>query len=238
MHLTQLEQQGRDAFERRDYEVALQHFRVILADRPGFADVRHLGALCLAFLGRTEEALAELDEALAANPTYVEAHISRALVLQELGRYDEARYAFDRAVEFEAPGGGGLRAAVTARLANAHATVGDLYMEAGAAAEAAAQYEVALELRPRFHDIRNKYATALLALDRVEDALAELQEILEWHPRFLAARLNLGLALYRQGRVEAARAEWELCRAQRPANPQVRAFLSIVEGTDADSNAD
>jgi tetratricopeptide (TPR) repeat protein len=235
--LNPLEQEGREAFDRRDFETALELFRAILLEHPGYADVRHYVGLCLAFMGRTEEALAELDEAIAANPTYVEAHINRALVLQELGRYDEARYAFDRAVEFETPGGG-YRAAVTARLANAHATLGDLYMEADAPAEAAAQYRTALELRPRFHDIRNKYAASLLALNRIEEALVQLQEVLDWHPRFVAARLNLGLALYRQGRIEAATAEWELCRAQRPGNAQVRAFLSIVEGKDAESRSD
>jgi tetratricopeptide (TPR) repeat protein len=231
--LTQLEEKGRQAYDRRDYAVALEHFRAILAQKPAYADVRHLTGLCLVFLGLPEEALAEFDEALAANPTYVEAHINRALVLQELGRYEEARFAFDRAVEFEAPAQGGFRAAVSARLANAHASVGDLYMQAGAAADAAAQYLRALELRPRFHDIRNKYATALLELDRLDDAMTELQEVLEWHPRFLGARLNLGLALYRQGRLYAAAAEWELCRAQKPDHPQVRAYLSMIEGRDA-----
>lgn len=233
--LTQIKQQGRQAFDRGDYAVALELFQSILADHPGFADIRHYAGLCLAFLGRGEEALEQLDEALARNPGYVEAHINRALVLQDLGRYDEARYAFERAGEFEQQSHGRFPAAVTARLANAHAAVGDIYAEAGAHETAAAQYASALELRPQFHDIRNKYAAALLNMGRTGDAIEELQRLLEWHPRFLAARLNLGLALFREGRFDDAAAEWELCRAQQPQSPQVRAYLAMMNRTDADT---
>ena len=229
----QLKQQGRQAFDRKDYAAALDIFRTILADHPGFADIRHYAGLCLVFLGRPEEALEQLDEALAKNPGYVEAHINRALVLQELGRYDEARQSFDRAGQYEQQGEGRFPGAVTARLANAHAEVGDIYAQSGAPAEAAAQYHSALELRPKFHDIRNKYAAALLELGRIDEAITELQRVLEWNPRFLAARLNLGLALFRLGRSTDAAAEWELCRAQQPNNPQVRAYLALVTQSDA-----
>ena len=226
---TQLKQQGRHAFERKDYSTALDHFRAILRDHPEFADIRHFAGLCLVFLGRPEEALDELDAALAVNPGYVEANINRALILQELGRYDEARVSFERASEHEQQDHGRFPAAATARLANAHAGVGDLYMETGAPGEAAAQYYMALELRPQFHDIRNKYATALLGMGRLEEAVQQLRRVLEGNPRFIAARLNLGLALYREGSIEEAAAEWEACRAEQPAHPQVRAYLALLD---------
>lgn len=227
--LSHLRQQGRLAFDRKDYPAALESFRGILADHPEFADIRHFAGLCLVFMGRPEDALDELDAALAVNPAYVEANINRALVLQELGRYEEARVAFERASEYEQKNHGRFPAAATARLANAHAGVGDLYMETGAPGEAAAQYYMALELRPQFHDIRNKYATALLGMGRMDEAIQQLRTVLEGNPRFIAARLNLGLALYREGDVEAAAAEWETCRAQQPAHPQVRAYLALLD---------
>ncbi|HEX6132525.1 MAG TPA: tetratricopeptide repeat protein [Longimicrobiales bacterium] len=228
-HETQLKQQGRQAFERKDYAAALGIFQGILADHPEYADIRHFAGLCLVFMGRPEEALEQLDAALAINPAYVEANINRALVLQELGRYDEARVAFERASEYEQQSHGRFPAAATARLANAHAGVGDLYMETGAPGEAAAQYYMALELRPKFHDIRNKYATALLGMGRLDEAVQQLRRVLEGNPHFIAARLNLGLALYRQGSVAEAAEEWEACREQQPAHPQVRAYLAMLE---------
>jgi tetratricopeptide (TPR) repeat protein len=231
--LSQLREQGRQAFERRDYAGALVLFRQILEQHPGFADIRHYTGLCLAFLGRPDKAIAELDEALAHNPAYVEAHINRALLLQDLGRYDEARESFELAGEFEQDSHGRFPAAVTARLANAHAAVGDLYLEAGALAEAAQAFALALGLRPRFHDIRNKYARTLLGMGRAAEAEGELRRVLDWNPRFIVARLNLGLALYRLGRRAEAASEWRLCQEQQPAHPQVRAYIAMLEHNDA-----
>jgi tetratricopeptide (TPR) repeat protein len=233
VQITQLKQQGVQAFERKDYAVALEIFRTILAERPGFADIRHYAGLCLIFLGDAEAALQELEQALGENPGYVEAHINRALLLQDLGRYDEAQASFEEASRHERQSHGRFPAAVTAKLANAHALVGDLYFDAQAFDDAAAQYGAALGLRPRFHDIRNKYAAALLGLGQLEAAAAEFQRILDWNPRFIAARLNLGLTLYRQGMLADAAAEWRICQDQQPDNAQVRAYLAMLEQTDA-----
>jgi tetratricopeptide (TPR) repeat protein len=229
----QLKQQGVRAFEQKQYAEALELFRSILADHPGFADIRHYAGLCLVFLGRVEEALAELDLALEQNPEYVEAHINRALMLQDVGRYEEARASFEEAGRYEQQTHGRFPAAVTAKVAHAHAAVGDLYLDAQAWQEAAQQYRSALELRPLFHDIRNKYARALLELDRGDEAITELQRILDHNPRFMAARLNLGLAFYRQDRRSEAAEEWHTCQSQQPDHPQARAYLAMLESADA-----
>jgi tetratricopeptide (TPR) repeat protein len=234
MPMQHLKQQGLRAFEQKQYAEALEIFRTILRDRPGFADIRHYAGLCLVFMGEAEAALEEMELALGQNPGYVEVHINRALLLQELGRYDEARDAFERASQYEQQTEGRFPAPVTAKLANAHAAVADLYAESQAWEEAVAEYRLALALRPRFHDIRNKYAAALLALGRVEDAIVELQRILEWNPRFIAARLNIGLAYHRLGMVSDAASEWQQCVQHAPDNAQVRAYLSMLEKPDAD----
>jgi tetratricopeptide (TPR) repeat protein len=228
-HTSQLKQQGVQAFDRKQYAEALAIFRSILDRRPGFADIRHLAGLCLIFLGRPDEALQELERALERNPGYVEAHINRALLLQDLGRYDEARESFEQAGEHEQQSEGPFPAAVTARLANAHAAVGDLYLDSQAFEEAAAQYRTALSLRPRFHDIRNRFAAALLGLGRPQEAVWELERILEWNPRFTSARINLGLAFHRLGRVEDAEREWRIVESQQPESAQVRAYLAMLE---------
>jgi len=49
--------------------------------------------------GRTEEALAWLDEALKAHPAGAEAHNGRGEILWDEGRIDEALYEFERAAE-------------------------------------------------------------------------------------------------------------------------------------------
>ncbi|MEX2285194.1 MAG: tetratricopeptide repeat protein [Gemmatimonadota bacterium] len=227
--LNQLIQQGRHAFEERNYVDALAAFRKVLDQNPDFADVRHLAGLCLSFLGQNESAVLEFDAALRLNDRYVEAHLNRAIVLTELGRYDEAHRSFERAGRFETETEGPFPALISARLANSHMSLGDLYLEAGAPTQAAEQYRTALTMRPRFHDIRNRLAQALLQLGDLDTASIELETVLKGNPRFLAARLNLGLVHFRRGDLGSAAREWELAREQQPNNPQVRAYLTMLE---------
>jgi tetratricopeptide (TPR) repeat protein len=230
--VTNTKQQARQAFERREYGTARALFEELVQQHPNFADIRHYLGLCHSFLGNADAALEQFDYALAANPAYVEAHINRALTLNELGRFDEAKDAFERAAHFEQEVSGEFPAAVTARLANSHAALGDLYFEAGAATQAVEQFRRALSLRPRFHDIRNKLAIALLHQGDSELAASELRIVLESNPRFLGARMNLGLAYYRLGHPDRARREWELSATQDRENAQVRAYLAMLGRTE------
>jgi tetratricopeptide (TPR) repeat protein len=230
LRIDSLIQRGQEAYGRRDYVGALTAFREVLEERPEFADVRHLAGLCLSFLGQAEAALEEFERALALNEGYVEAHLNRAITLAELGRYDEARAAFDEAGRRESALAGRFPTSVAARLANAHAGLGELYESAGAPEEATAQYRLALALRPGFVDIRNKLAQALLELGELAEAEAELRRAVGENPRFLTARLNLGLVLYRRRDAQGAYREWARCAEQEPDHPQVRAYLAIARG--------
>lgn len=227
--LRQLVQQGKQAYEQRNYADALAAFRQVLKQNPNFADVRHLSGLCLSFLGQPVAALFEFDEAIRLNPRYVEAHLNRAIVLTELGRYDEAQKAFAEAGRFETETEGPFPALISAKLANAHMGLGDLYFEAGAMQQASEQYRTALTMRPRFHDIRNKLAESLIRLNRLDEAQGELEIVLQANPRFIAARLNLGLIHHRRGNQEEATRHWQIGADQQPHNPQVRAYLAMVD---------
>lgn len=220
---------GREAYGRKDYVSALTEFRVVLDRHPNFADIRHLTGLCLSFLGQIEAAVDEFDRAISINDGYIEAHLNRAIALTELGRYEEARASFEKASQFEGAAKGKFAAAVTAKLANAHMDVGDLYMAANAPEEAADQYRHALELRPRFHDIRNKLAEAQMMMGLLDSAEEELKKVLEANPRFLQARLNLGLVLFRRGDTDGATEHWQVAREQAPENSQVRAYFAMLE---------
>ncbi len=224
----QLITRGKQAYDRRDYAAALADFREALTDHPDFADVRHLTAVCLSFLGQPEAALEEFDRALALNDGYIEAYLNRALTLNELGRYEEARAAFERAWQIERQNAGAFSAPMSALLANAHAAVGDLYMQADAPAQAAEQYRIALGMRPRFEDIRFKLAQALFDLGQMAEAELELRHVLQDNGRFAAARVKLGLVHYRRGDTDEAIREWEEALATAPANAQARAFLAML----------
>ncbi len=219
---------AKQAFDRQEYAAALADFQEVLSRNPRFADVRQFTGLCLSFLGHSEAALAEFDQAIELNPSYIEAYINRAITLNELGRFEEARASFAQAAALEMESKGPYPATASARIANAHASLGDLYRETGVPEEAARQYKQALEVRDHFHDIRLRLAQVLLQLDRPAEAADELRRVLEVNPRFSAARLDLGLALFRLGDREAAAREWDAVRDQDPQNAQVRAYLSMM----------
>jgi tetratricopeptide (TPR) repeat protein len=225
----QLIARGKAAYVHGDYASALGDLREVVRREPGFADVHHVIGLCLSLIGRPEEAVESFDAALAINPRYAEAHVNRAITLQEIGRYDEARRSFEAASEVDMEEGVGRFPAVLAsRLANRHMELGDLYAEGGAEEEAVEQFRRAVELRPRYVDIRNRLARMLLEVGRLDEAVEELRTILEINPNFFAARINLGLGWYRMGDLEGARREWERCGQQRPGHPQVELYLSAL----------
>jgi tetratricopeptide (TPR) repeat protein len=226
----QLIARGKEFFARNAYIAALGDLEEAAGRQPGFADVHNLVGLCRSLVGRPESAADSFERAVQVNPEYVEAHLNLAITLNELGRFDEAKAAFERAAEADVERSTGrFSSLLAARLALKHAELGDLYAEGGGLQEAAEQYGMAADLRPRFVDIRNRLARTLLELGDHEGALRELEHVLDINPAFADARANLGLAHFRRGDVDRAEEEWQRCLTQRPGHPQVQSYLGMLQ---------
>src|SRR5687768_10234245 len=158
---------GRERFAVRDFHGAVLLLREAVREGYAYPDVYNLLALSLALVERPLEAVAAFDRAIALNPRYVEAHLNRAVLLSALGREEEAQESFEAAHQLGRPDGTGFPVVVANRLANAHASLGEHYRDAGALDEAIAQFARALELRPGFPDIRLAHARALLERGRL-----------------------------------------------------------------------
>ena len=230
-HARQVVARGISAWERDDFESALDTFRGVLEDFPQFADVQNKAGLCLAMLGRLEEALEHFDAALAENPSYAEAHLNRGIILKDLGRNEEAQEALTKAVHLDSRDSPVFPSEVGNRIAVTHAQLGDLYLVANHPSNAIEHYRSALEIRPRFMDIRSKFAETLIELGDLEQAKDELELILESRPSFVGARVRLGVVLHRLGDDEQAVAEWKRCREADPRDMRARAYLASVELT-------
>ena len=217
---------GNAAWERDDFETALNIFVGVLKDFPHFADVRNKAGLCEAMLGQMEKALLHFDAALEENPRYAEAHLNRGIVLNELGRHEEARESFDEAGQIDTLDSRAFPSDVGNRIAVAHAELGDLYQAVDRAEEAAKHYEVAINVRPRFMDIRTKFAESLIDAGDLDRAKAELAIILESRPGFVSARIRLGVVLQRMGDSEGAIREWKRCAVDDPEDMRSRAYLA------------
>src|SRR5947199_10319481 len=116
--------QARERFELQDYYGAIHLLEEVVASGRAFADAHHLLGLSYSLVGQQEQALAQLDRALALNARYVEALVHRALVLNELGREAEADAALGPAAQVGGEGRPGLPAHVAAKLASPHPTPG------------------------------------------------------------------------------------------------------------------
>jgi tetratricopeptide (TPR) repeat protein len=230
-HARTIVARGVSAWERDDFEAALETFLGVLSEHPYFADVHNKAGLCLAMLGRLEEALAHFEKAVAQNPSYAEAHLNRAIVLNDLGRHDEAAAAFTRAGELERRDSPVFPSEVGNRIAVTHAQLGDLYLVANHPERAIEHYRSALEVRPRFMDIRSKYAEALIELGELDQAMDELMLILDARPTFVGARIRLGVVLHRLGRDAEAAAQWQRCLEDEPTDMRARAYLASVAAT-------
>src|SRR5690606_25167478 len=170
---------ARERFSARDYYGALLCLEDLAGSARAYADVHHLRGLCLTMLERNTDALAEFDRAISLNPRYLEAQLHRGLVLNQLGRGAEAAEAFEAARAAEGAPVEGLPAQVAARFANEHARLGEQYAEAGAIAEAIAQFERAVQLGPSFHDLRLRLARLLIEAGNPLGARDQLEQVLE-----------------------------------------------------------
>ena len=189
-------------------------------------------------LNRTEEALAHFDEAVERNSSYAEAHLNRGIILNDLGRHEEAVEAFSKAGELDTKDSPVFPSEVGNRIAVTLAQLGDLYLVANHPEVAITHYEVALEIRPRFMDIRSKFAETLIELGQLSRAKDELTLILESRPSFVGARVRLGVVLNRLGEDVGAIAEWEKCLEEEPTDMRARAYLASVHHEPSGDGAD
>ncbi len=227
-----LVEQARERFQLQDYYGAIHLLEEVVTAGRAFADAHHMLGLSYSLVGQQDQALAQLDRALALNPHYVEALVHRAIVLNELGREAEADAAFRRAAQVGGEPRQGFAAHVAAKLANQHAALGDAYLGAGGLTQAIGEYHEALTLGPAFHDLRYKLGRMLLEAGRALDAREHFEIIVRARPAYLDAAAMLGLACYLAGDGLAAKAVWEDCRERRPEDPRVEAYLAMLVRND------
>jgi tetratricopeptide (TPR) repeat protein len=225
---TDLVARARDRYAVRDYHGSTLLLREAVVEGLAYADAHNLLGLCLALIGRPDEALVAFDAALALNSRYVEAHLNRAVLLNDMGRIDEARTAFETAEQLGKADETGFPVMVANRLANAHASLANEYRAAGALDEAIAQFERALELRPGYADVRLAMARALTERGRHAEASRELDEVLRGRPEWLDAMLLRGLTAYLQGDLATADVVWTSAAERHPEEPRVEIYRSML----------
>lgn len=85
---------GRDALERGEFAVAVEHLTALTDHAPDVAEGYHMRARAYFQLEQVGPALADLEQALALDPRHYEAAHGLAVVLEELGRPQQAYAAY------------------------------------------------------------------------------------------------------------------------------------------------
>ena len=221
---------GVDAFSRNDLELAIKNFQQVVRLTPGAEPGHLMLGFVLARLGRTKEAIVELEKALALNPNDTDARTNLALAYEQTGAPAKAIQNFLKLEEAAHAQGHSLPAAVlvvyarslaatkqwnaaTTKMqaaiaadpqnAELHDEFGTLYVQHRDWPEAQREFAEAIRLKPTFAVAHMHLGVALRALDPAA-GLAELEEAYRLAPQSALTALELGKGLALDGKDEEA----------------------------------
>jgi tetratricopeptide (TPR) repeat protein len=219
---------ARKLYEKENFAEAEKLLEKLAAEAPFFADVFNKLGVIYHQRGAFGRAAKAFEKALELNPRYTEAALNLAVTYNNLGRYEQAGAAFRTAASFSQAGPGALDPFIRGKLANQHADLGDIYADLGLHAEAVSEYRKAVDLGPRFADLRTKLAIALRERGDYESALLEFQEALKVNPKYVPAYLHLGVTYYMRGLVDRAERVWKTALKASPGDKSVQVYLEFL----------
>ena len=188
---------------------AARLYRELLAMDPRDFTARHLLGVIHAQQGQNDQALADMDAALAIKPDDAEAQLNRANVLKVLGRAEEALEGYARALVLK-PG-----------WAQAENNRGTVLQAQGRHEEALAAYGRALASSPNYAEALNNRGSVLQDLERPAEALESYDRALRGAPNFPAAFNNRGTVLMELKRFADALSCFDRALALRPGDAEI-----------------
>lgn len=190
--------------------------RRAVAEQPRHFASRHLLGLICAQLGHHEDAIVQLNLALAIDPKAHFAHYNRGIVLQALKQLPEALASYDAAI------------ALRADYAEAFCNRGNTLAALKRLDEAVASFDRAIALKPRYAQALASRGAALEQLNRLNEARASLERAIALEPRFAEAHYNLANVMHRQGEQQQAVAQYERALAIMPDLAEAHSNLGAI----------
>ncbi len=184
-------------------DVAVQHhtsgqlaqaeaaYRKILQVDPKQPVALHLLGVIAHQLGRKEDAVELISQAISVDPDYVDAHTNLGKVLSELGDLAGAATCFDNALAIKPD-------------ADTYNYLGITYMNMGREEQAIACYHKALAHRPDFAEAHNNLGNTLVQTGKLDEAIARFRMALTIVPDSIEVHCNLGAAFLEQGETDLA----------------------------------
>jgi len=219
---------GRTYFLRKQFQRAEKYLTQVVEQNQSCADVYNMLGVIFHDQGQFARAQRSFEAALKLNPAYTEAALNLAIIYNDMGMYREAKEVYQSTLQRGTIEPGELDHFVKGKIANMYADIGDVYASSGFFDAAIEEFRRALELCPRFPDIRVKLGAAFRDKGDKDSALREFAHSIADAPNFLPARIQHGVALYSLGRVDDALKEWEEVLRRNPGDKKAEMYLALV----------
>jgi TolB-like protein/DNA-binding winged helix-turn-helix (wHTH) protein/Flp pilus assembly protein TadD len=148
-----------------DWADALSGYQTAIQLNPNYASAHHWYALALAYTGRSEEAIREIQQARTLDPLSARINANVVLVLYLGRQYDRAIVEAHKALELEP------------KDASTHGYLGRVYLIKGLHREAHAEFETLLSLNRADSGVLPGLANAFAAVGNRQEALGILGEL-------------------------------------------------------------
>lgn len=164
-----------------DWEGAERGFERALELNPNYATAHHWYAIYLSAMGRFDEAIAEIERALALDPLSLIVSSAAGRLCHFAGRYDEAVRQYRKTLEMDPDYG------------EAHFNLGLTYEQKGMHEEAIAELQKAVDLSGARTPIRAVLGYAYATAGRPDEARAILCELKELSEREHASPMEVAI---------------------------------------------
>ena len=185
------------------YDEALPWLQDAIVTPPLQPDLDYRLGMSLLEAGRPAEAEAPLQQAVAARPHNPDFALAMAMLKTQQGQFEQAEAIYKDLVR-SLPG-----------MARARKSYGDLLAFLKRPAEAASEYEAALNIVTNA-SIKSAYAATLLQLGKTNEAILQFNEVLQSEPTNAAVHLQLADLLTLLGQNEQAVAHYDRVLASAP----------------------
>jgi protein O-mannosyl-transferase len=174
------------------FDQAIAKYKAVLKLKQfGATAEAHYNLACalVAEPGRSDEAIAEFEEALKMRPDYAEAQDGLGTVLA--GRPGCSVSAIEHFQE-------ALR--ISPNFARAHYNIGTVFSRIGRIPDAIREFEAALRIQPNNSEACTNLGNILCATGKMDEGIGLLEEAVRINPSQAKAHFDLGNALVRSGR--------------------------------------
>lgn len=199
-------------------DAAVQSLQAATEQYPEQATLHYWHGFYLAEAGRSEEALAALQQATALQPAFLEAQFKQAEISNHLGRAAEAERVY-RAALSEDP----------IHHPEQWNNLGFLLFQQNRLEEAIEALDRSLALQPTLATALVNRGTVALTQQDLPAAQGFLEKAIAADPNSVPAYANLGLIYGQQGQLQQARAMFQRVLQIQPSDQRARAMLAQID---------